>query len=595
MRRGRAVPRVAATIMAAVATVVTVLTPMSGANAADEAAVSRSFDPKPQSGVVSTEPVYWDRFTIPMTDHTKLSVSLFTRKIPNDPDHRYPVIIVMGPNFDHVVWDAHPTLGDYYSASTTCQDVTSPGHVPCLVGDFTSYGYAVVHVSMRGTGQSEGTWNYWGPQDASDYRDVIDWFASPKQHAGFPAFGKIGLFGMSAEANAEIAGISRPDGVHRLRIATSVVVQGVTSMYDEYAHDGARFIDGPIAPTEYFGIEAGPRWDPNDLQGSVTADPTGNVSREPGDAVASARDVLESTHDDGSVTQYYRDRNYKQYAKNIDAPVLDVQGTLDKDALPGNLTGWWDGIRTFKRLVLPAFGHNYPPVLEPTYPWWPMFHAWFDRWLLDLNTGVESWPQVQVEKNDADSSTMPYRAVTSFDALAGGILTGTFASGGSFGETGGSLTVPLKLDVEAPHLAGQATVRLALKSISATPANIQVDLQENDGSSVAHVVSTFCRYEPDRSASTDPEDHCKLVSDPTSHDLILELRSATFERAVPAGSMLQLLIKGAPDLVHWIPDADVQIAPARSGYVAVVDPAASSIELPQANDGTPLCIGTACE
>lgn len=558
---------------------------------------SKTFYPQPKTEAPpAPNPVDTQRFSITASDGTPLSVSLFTRDM--EPGHRYPVILMMGPNFDHAVWDVHPTFGSYYSAPEQCKDLSDPNHQPCVVGEFTAYGYAVAHVSMRGMGQSGGQWNYWGPKDASDFRDVVRWFASPPADPNLklPLFGKVGALGMSAEANELVAGISRPKDVPALPLATSVIIQGVTSMYDEYAHDGAAFVDANYAPRDYLALEAGPRWDPNDVPGSVVADPTGNLGRTPGDAVASAGDINASIQPDGLMSDYYRDRDYKRFAENIDMPVLDVQGTTDEDVLPVNLSDWWDAIPTFKRLVLPRFSHVYPPADEADYPWWPMLHAWFDHWLLGYDTGVESWPVVQVERRaDGDDTvvTHRYRAVDSFDDLSVASKTVAFgATGDSFGEGAPALTIPLGPATASLHLAGHATIRLALSHISAVPANIQVDLQETSGSGdtyPAHVVSFFCRYQPDRLSSKQP-DHCHTVGRRGAPPVI-EIDSATFERVVPDGKTLQLVIRGLPDMVRDLKDANVQIVPARSGYVATLDPGRSTIALPLANEGTPLCIG----
>lgn len=54
------------------------------------------------------------------------------------------------------------------------------------------HGYATVVVDVRGTGQSEGSWEAFGPTEQSDYGNVVDWVTQQSFSNG-----KIGLYGVS--------------------------------------------------------------------------------------------------------------------------------------------------------------------------------------------------------------------------------------------------------------------------------------------------------------------------------------------------------------------------------------------------------------
>ena len=58
---------------------------------------------------------------------------------------------------------------------------------------FTSYGYALVYVDVRGTGASFGTWPYpWPPESIEDSREIVDWIISQPWSNG-----KVGGYGIS--------------------------------------------------------------------------------------------------------------------------------------------------------------------------------------------------------------------------------------------------------------------------------------------------------------------------------------------------------------------------------------------------------------
>jgi putative CocE/NonD family hydrolase len=58
---------------------------------------------------------------------------------------------------------------------------------------FTSYGYALVLVDVRGTGASFGTWPHpWPPDSVEDGREIVDWIVAQPWSSG-----KVGAFGIS--------------------------------------------------------------------------------------------------------------------------------------------------------------------------------------------------------------------------------------------------------------------------------------------------------------------------------------------------------------------------------------------------------------
>src|SRR4051794_1880768 len=115
------------------------------------------------------------RMTLPSSDGTKLDIEVIR---PNAPG-RFPVILEASP------YHGQPLVSDDRDGT----DVI-PGQG--LTGWFVPRGYVVIIMAMRGTGASRGCLDFFGPDDARDLTQVINWSASQEWSNG-----RVGMTGVS--------------------------------------------------------------------------------------------------------------------------------------------------------------------------------------------------------------------------------------------------------------------------------------------------------------------------------------------------------------------------------------------------------------
>jgi hypothetical protein len=605
----------------AAATLATLLTvaPMVQVPArADGGDSPRTFRPKGRSPVIAdpaTSPVLATPEDIVVPEGpgsgstVQLHATVYTRNVARL-GWRYPLILMMSDGFDNAGaakvggLEGAPALDMYYSVPKECSDRrdASGAEVHCMVGDFTQWGYAVAYVSVRGTGKSTGVYDYWGQNDARDFRAVV------RHYAADPRFGKVGVIGGSGEAMYATAGAAFDDGA-ALPLATMVLNDGLTDFYALYAQDGAVFDSGFGQPGFYTGTTSPPGSDINErnADGSMATSPSVDAANYPSRLGGSltgypARQApfLDPT---GAWNTFWNDRSWVGGGANVGAPILYVQGLADATVVPRNLIGWWDAIPSFKRLVLPQMRHGLPWVEVPDYPWWETYHAWFDQFLLGLDAGVRGWPAVQVQMPaDGAVAGTTWRTASSLARLGTDAELPLGSSGDevTFGETvDGSRTIAIpnsEASTSAPvRLTGHPTLALAVDRISAAPANISVELRHRsaDGSKV--LAWAFCRFDPTRDGAA--PDHCR-----TDADGRVVLSMPYVEQFLDRGA-LELVVAGLPDMTEpglvGLVGTTIHMLPAGSGYTATIDLGRSSLHFQRADQVSPLLIcsgaaGTTC-
>lgn len=111
---------------------------------------------------------------ITMRDGVKLAVSVTLPAAPNDPADagKYPAILIQ-----------------------TAYNLTTGSFVPALGGAdpyMVQRGYAAVVVDVRGTGNSTGKWEAFGADEKADFKEVADWITQQSWSND-----KIGVYGIS--------------------------------------------------------------------------------------------------------------------------------------------------------------------------------------------------------------------------------------------------------------------------------------------------------------------------------------------------------------------------------------------------------------
>ena len=109
-------------------------------------------------------------------------------------------------------------------------------------------GYALVRADTRGTGKSPGVLDLFGPKDAEDFYDVIEWSAAQPWSTGKVAASGISWFAMMAW---RVAALQPP------HLAAVIAWEGLTDFYREAARQGGLYPRGFIEL--WWGLQVEPQ------------------------------------------------------------------------------------------------------------------------------------------------------------------------------------------------------------------------------------------------------------------------------------------------------------------------------------------------
>ncbi|TFI45587.1 CocE/NonD family hydrolase [Rhodococcus sp. 1R11] len=250
-------------------------------------------------------------------------------------------------------------------------------------------GYVQMIVDVRGTGSSTGTWDVLGTREQLDSIEVIEW-----ARRQYWCNGRIGMAGISYSAiNALQAAAKRPDGLDAI-----FAVEGSVDIVREiFATGGATSAFIPL----WLAAVNGLKWAPA-VRGIDTLAWLRDRIRSP---ATNLFDLAKGfvTGDDPRI---YDDAYYD----TIDAVIEDITA-------PTFLYGCWHDIfgssapdiynrlaleRGSKQLLVGDGYHVNPGIGfgEPGFP--PRLdvleRAWFDRWLCDIDNGIENYGPVTLRQ-----------------------------------------------------------------------------------------------------------------------------------------------------------------------------------------------------
>ncbi len=148
-----------------------------------------------------------------------------------DGDEPVPVIASFGPYGKDVHWPDRFPLYDMVDHNEDMVWETPNPHW------WVPRGYALVRADTRGTGKSPGPLDLYGPRDAEDFYDVIEWAAAMPWSTG-----KVASSGISwlAMMGWRVAALAPP------HLAAVVAWEGLTDFYREAAYQGGLYSNGFI-------------------------------------------------------------------------------------------------------------------------------------------------------------------------------------------------------------------------------------------------------------------------------------------------------------------------------------------------------------
>jgi putative CocE/NonD family hydrolase len=480
---------------------------------------------------------------VPAHDGIDLAARVYRPDTSSEPDWLTPVILVHSPYYDGV------TQGDAERSLD-------------IVDYFTPKGYTVVLSAVRGTGNSGGCPEQDGPNQAKDFKTLVEYFAAQPWSNG-----QVGSYGKSYDAETQNAGaVLRPEGLE-----TMVTVAGISSLYDVAYFDGVPLAgNGAASAAVYapYGLD----------QSSNPVNATHNAERNQ----CQPDNFINALDPSGDLSPYWADREFRLGVRDVEASVLYVQGLNDFTVAPIDIDGWYDELPTFKKAIFGQWAHKYPydaPANLARDDWYDTVHAWFDHELLDLDTGVESWPDVQVQ----DEQNV-WHAVSSFAGmgieqplpLGNSVLGEAGGPGATVGYTEGvssaTWTGPV-LD-EALHLSGQAFLDATI-AIDRPDAHLAVTLQE------VRQVGNPRTLTRGYLSVQHTENRFRGVDATANYPVPYRVRTYPFDKTLAAGSRLRVVLAGS----------DSSTVPAGNAYTGTVSVDGSSVlRVPVADDSCGLVV-----
>jgi X-Pro dipeptidyl-peptidase len=312
---------------------------------------------------------------VAMRDGVKLDVNIWIPDVPAGT--KVPVILTLTP---YGILDNGPQPW----SPTTLPDSLAQWTVPL--------GYARAFADVRGTRNSEGCYDYGGLAERHDGYDLVEWLGTQSWSSG-----NVGMVGTSYEGTTANAAASE----HPPHLKAIVPIAAINKWYDYAYEKGTRFflnsevptdegIDTPAGFTYGFGII--PPFDPS-------GNPQNIVTRlSPCDRTAQDTHgySLEPDYD-----QYWRDRDYLAAEASSGIPTWIVHGLQDNNVRTWEGTEVWEALPpgTPKKLWLGQWPHA-DGSSRSGPEWKRQMIAWWDRYLMGLDSGIDREPAVDVQFND---------------------------------------------------------------------------------------------------------------------------------------------------------------------------------------------------
>ncbi|MBW3584060.1 MAG: CocE/NonD family hydrolase [Euryarchaeota archaeon] len=426
-----------------------------------------SYGPKADEPVVDpmaalSEPVYdlLESFNVKVTGHDgKLQDTWVYKPKTNDSDATFPVFINFSPYWTNLAGD-HSTGGDAFSKY--------------MIDYFVPRGYAVVLASVRGTGHSEGCFPIGGVAELEDAYSVVDHFAKVEWSNG-----KVAAGGKSYDGTT-IQGLVGYKPHEALKLIFPV--SGISELYKYNYRNGAPYFHGTIF-NAYYQLMVGGDMNPFSPAESKpkTDEPTLVVDDY---ACADTPEVQAEgigSAATGLYTDYWKERDYTQYASNIETAFFFVHGFQDWNVKPDHILPWLDVIP--EDVPVKAWLHQW--TQDGTGHVYPMRDDWnltmlrmMDHFLKDIDTGILEEPMFQVQDSTGiwrDEGSWPPEDVEtlSLHPVVDGTLATEPESGTHMQTARATAAMEWTFEVEETlHYAGEPLLRANL--VTSNPNTIWV-------------------------------------------------------------------------------------------------------------------------
>jgi predicted acyl esterase len=267
-------------------------------------------------------------------------------------------------------------------------NVDEEGFRPPKVQWFATRGYAVVDMSLRGTGESGGCYEFKNPKDVDDVDQVVDWIADQAWSDG-----DVGMIGRSYDGTAAWAGAASGNE----HLETIVPISGAVDGPHLYYKNGTSETRGFMQPTFYYLYAFG----------LVADDPTYRVPDYvntlcPEAAEDWVRGPKAGATGDAS-SDYWRSRDLTDdILEGYDGSAWVIHGMQDYNVNPSQVVPFThemrhEGIETL--VWLGQWDHAYPDRVDEhrniRWDWADRLLEWFDHYL--KQEGEQPYLGVEVE------------------------------------------------------------------------------------------------------------------------------------------------------------------------------------------------------
>ena len=281
-----------------------------------------------------------------------------------------------------VVMDAGP----YYAGV-----VDQVKYRPPLIEWLVPRGYAVAHMSVRGTGESGGCMELFSENEQKDVSEVVTWLAEQPWSTG-----SVGMMGRSYDGTTPFMAAAQGNP----HLKTIVPISGVPSLRDLMFKNGTTEGRGAIFHSVVYwanyGMGAG--------DGGLGAHRTPHAQEQACQAFVEGaiKGPLAAATGDTS-DAYWEERDLRQKTlDNYNGSIWIIHGLEDWNVNPSQVIPFYEeleakGLKT--KLWLGVWGHAYPDRMDEhrnvRWDWAEHVVRWFDSELKGLP--VDTGPKVEVE------------------------------------------------------------------------------------------------------------------------------------------------------------------------------------------------------
>lgn len=282
-----------------------------------------------------------------------------------------PTILMMSPY--------HAFFGIYYKELEDAGVIES---AQCISQYFLPRGYAVVAADMRGTHNSDGCFDYGGPGDQQDGYATVEWIADQNWSNG-----KVGMYGVSHVGMSQYAAaVASPPALKAI-----IPIAPVTSFYRYLYSGGVHYETNMMSPVFYEGASAAP---------PPTNASAANYFSNVMETSCSGENVRRGISLEGTMTKYWKQRDYPSMAANIRAAVFHVHGTRDENVKMDHFSTMWEALERHdvpRKALIGPWDHQEPLVDH----WHLNALRWYEHWLNGNDTGMMDEPAI-TSINQAD-------------------------------------------------------------------------------------------------------------------------------------------------------------------------------------------------